>query len=150
VRLRDAARRNSTRLCSLGSRAAAFLVTLLLASGYFGTAALKDPFGWFDAIAYAFLLIASAARAPSWRALALLVAFFTDERALLVAPATLLACGVDPPARQALRQHAVATLGAVTAYLAVRVTLTNAFGLAVLPLPASTSFTRPTTRRARS
>lgn len=115
----------------LGSRAAAFLVTLLLASGYFGTAALKDPFGWFDAIAYAFLLIATAARAPGWRALALLVAFFTDERALLAAPATLLGGALDPEGPRPLRRQAAATLLAVAAYLAIRAAITYAFGLAV-------------------
>lgn len=118
----------------LGSRAGGAYVTLLLASTYFGTAALKDYFGWFDSTAFAFLLAALAARRPGWRAAALLVAFFTDERALLVSPAIVLAAAAAGTAPGAAplgrwREAAAAVAAALLAYLAIRVSLTLAFDM---------------------
>ena len=74
----------------LGTRSAGFFTALLLAATYFGTAAFKDVFFWFDSVSYGLLLLAMAASRPSLRAMAMFAACFSDERALLVAPLTLV------------------------------------------------------------
>lgn len=114
----------------LGNRVDAALLVIALAGTYFGTAAFKDIFGWFDSVAFALLLSATVQRRGVWRVMALLAAFFTDERALLVAPATVLGSVTSPGVhRPAWRQ--VASLGsAVALYAAIRVCLTIALDLA--------------------
>lgn len=103
----------------LRSRAAASLVVLMLASSYFGSAAFKDAGGWFDSVSFAFLLVAAGSGATGWRSAALLAAFFNDERAILVAPATLLGSAADARSG-ALRRQAAALCAALAGYAALR------------------------------
>jgi hypothetical protein len=113
----------------LGSRSAGFSAALLLASNYFGTAALKDALFWFDSVAYGLLMLSMTASSPALRALAVCAACFTDERALLVLPLTLWRWGDDAPGLGAFRSEVAATGAGAAAYLVLRIALRAAFGL---------------------
>jgi hypothetical protein len=113
----------------LGTRGAGFWSALLLASTYFGSAAFKDAFYWFDSVAYGLLMLAMVASHPSLRALALFAACFSDERAFLVLPLTFACFGDAPEARRTWRGDVLATAAAGGAYLALRVALRLTLGL---------------------
>lgn len=114
----------------LGTRSAGFFAALLLASTYFGTAVLKTgAFFWYDSVSYGLLLLAMNASGPTTRALALFAACFSDERALFVAPLTLVHWGASVDQRRAFRGELLATLAGTGAYLAVRIWLSLTFGL---------------------
>jgi len=117
----------------LGTRSAGFFAALLLASTYFGTAALKDAFYWFDSVSYGLLMLSMIASTPALRAMALFAAGFSDERALLVAPLTLLGSGGHARRPGLFRDEVLATVAAVGACLALRIALGLALGL-VTPL----------------
>jgi hypothetical protein len=117
----------------LGRRSYAWLLTLLLSASYFGSAAMKDLIGWFDSVAFAYLFAAMLARAPAWRALALLAAFFTDERAILVSP-FLLGVPLPESGRLSARARAAELSLALAAYAALRLALSSAFGLSLATL----------------
>jgi hypothetical protein len=108
-----------------GSRAGAASLTVMAAATYFGSAALVDYYWWFDSVAFAFLLAAMQVSRPGGRAAALVAAFFCDERALLVSPATAL---VGAPG--ASRRGAWAATGfAIGLYAALRAALTAVLDL---------------------
>lgn len=114
----------------LGTRSAGFFAALLLASTYFGTAVLKTgSFFWYDSVSYGLLLLAMNASGPTVRALALFAACFSDERALFVAPLTLIQWGATAEQRRAFRDEILATLAGAGAYVAVRLWLSVTFGL---------------------
>ncbi|MCM2257698.1 MAG: hypothetical protein NDJ94_18850 [Vicinamibacteria bacterium] len=114
----------------LGTRSAGFFAALLLASTYFGTAVLKTgAFFWYDSVSYGLLLLAMNASGSATRALALFAACFSDERALFVAPLTLVQWGATAEQRRAFRREVLATLAGTGAYLAVRIWLSVTFGL---------------------
>lgn len=114
----------------LGTRSAGFFAALLLAATYFGTAVLKtSAFFWYDSVSYGLLLLAMNASGPRLRAAALFAACFSDERALFVAPLTLVRWGATADERRAFRGEVLATLAGTGAYLAVRIGLSVTFGL---------------------
>ncbi len=75
---------------SRGDRGMALAATISVAATYVGTSVWRDISLWFDNCAHAFVAVALVATTP-WVALpALLLAAFTDERALLVCPLVML------------------------------------------------------------
>lgn len=108
-----------------GSRAGAASLTVMAAASYFGSAALVDHYWWFDSVAFAFLLAAMLTPQRAGRTAALVAAFFCDERALLVSPATALVGGPGTSRRGAW----AATGVAIGLYAALRAGLTAALDL---------------------
>jgi len=71
-------------------RLTAFLATLYLAAVYPGSAAFLEYWSLFDAFAYLFLLLAFYFSSPALIGALVLVAAYTDERALIASPAIIL------------------------------------------------------------
>jgi len=76
-----------------GDKVFSLSVTVGMAFVYVGNAFFWDLYGWFDGFAYVSLtaaLYCLATRRYGWMTLMLLLAYWTDERAIFVSPALLL------------------------------------------------------------
>jgi hypothetical protein len=121
-----------------GRRTAGLYVGLLLAATYIGTSSFKDLSGWFDATTFAFVILAATVRGPLLCGAAVLLALFSDERALLVgvlAIPTLAIPGAPAPTREAWRARILAVAGAYATYLGIRGVLTFGWGIGATPIP---------------
>jgi hypothetical protein len=73
-----------------GDRVAALAAALAVAGTYVGTSVWMDDWGWFDNCAQGLMLLALVVRRPFWTCAAVVVAAFTDERALVAVPLIVL------------------------------------------------------------
>jgi hypothetical protein len=71
-------------------RATALAAALVINGTYVGTSVWRDACHWFDNCSHAFMALALVARRPWLACSAVLLAAFTDERALIAVPAILV------------------------------------------------------------
>ncbi|GAA4741649.1 hypothetical protein [Flavisolibacter ginsenosidimutans] len=110
------------------NRLASFLLPWCFAVLYAGKTFFCDTIFFFDGLAYLSLLAAVCTRKPLLVFAAVLLAFFTDERALIGSGFVLL-CHVLQNRGQKNRMAVVAVISAVVAYAALRFFLQWRFGL---------------------
>jgi hypothetical protein len=108
-----------------GDRLAALALSLAVMGTYAGTSVWRDTCRWFDNCAHAFLALALAVRNPWLVSGALILAAFTDERALLVVPLIYLYHHFQDNGRRTR----LGVLASVPAYMLLRLVLGHVYNL---------------------
>lgn len=112
-----------------GNRLFSFLLPCCFAVLYAGKTFFFDTIFFFDGLAYLFLLASVCTRKPVWVLLTLLLAFFTDERALIGSGFVMLYHVLQQQQTKRHRAAIISVLSAVVLYVAMRLFLHLHFGL---------------------
>jgi len=116
------------------NRTTAFIITLLIGFTYGGISAFVELRAYYDAVAILLLLLAIWSRSPFIIAPAVLMACFTDERAVIAAGFVAIWWALQQPIHSKeinlfINLRTIAVVIAVILYLAARLVLMQDFGL---------------------
>jgi hypothetical protein len=108
-----------------GDRLVALAAALAIAGTYTGTSVWRDVCRWFDNCTHAFLALALILRPPWLAGGAVVLAAFTDERALLIVPLLILFHWFTGSPRRTL----IGLAAGIPGYVAIRLAFALAFHL---------------------
>ena len=116
------------------NRTTAFLITLLIGFIYAGIAAFVETRSYYDSVAFLFLLIAMWFRSPFIIGPSILLAAFTDERAVIAAGFVFIWWALHNPSERKgikpfINVRSLAVLIAIFLYFAARLILMQTYGL---------------------